>query len=151
MPAVDEDRFLYWPVATAVACAVAVVLAWANLFFGSLLLVTIVLLFWAGMGVRVVITCAAWWRARAWRRFYSATILPVTALVMVVCFAPPPNSKKLWSTQKREPSEDQSLSDPNGDAPPWTPSPFVPIIPEPILPPLIEPFPFSIPPVLVPG
>jgi hypothetical protein len=69
----------------------------------------------------------------------------------------PPNSKKPWSTQKRKPDFDQSLSDPNGDAPPWSPDPFVPVVPQPILPivPIpsipIEPVPFPIPPVLVPG
>jgi hypothetical protein len=62
----------------------------------------------------------------------------------------PPNSKKPWPTQKRQPESDQSLSDPNGDAPPWTPDPFIPIIPEPILP--IEPIPvFPTAPVLIPG
>jgi hypothetical protein len=69
----------------------------------------------------------------------------------------PPNSKKPWSTQKRKPNFDQSLSDPNGDAPPWSPDPFVPVVPQPILPTVpipsipIEPVPFPIPPVLVPG
>jgi hypothetical protein len=46
--------------------------------------------------------------------------------------------------------EDQSLSDPNGDAPPWTPNPFMPVIPEPVFP--IEPIPsFPISPILIPG
>jgi hypothetical protein len=128
-----EDRILYWPVATAVACALAVVLAWANLFFGSLLLVPIVLLFWAGMGVRAAIMSVAWWRARAWRRFYSAVILPVTALAMVLCFAP------LWSVGRMAgnyvhlialyPRYKAEISELTGDAPrfliwEWTGSEF---------------------------
>jgi|HubBroStandDraft_6_1064221.scaffolds.fasta_scaffold669563_2 hypothetical protein len=128
-----EDRILYWPVATAVTCALAVVVAWANLFFGSLLLVPIVLLFWAGMGVRAAIMCAAWWRARAWRRFCSAVILPVTALAMVVCFAP------LWSVGRMTgnyvhlivlyPRYKAEISELTGDAPrfliwEWTGSEF---------------------------
>jgi hypothetical protein len=65
----------------------------------------------------------------------------------------PPDFKKPWSTQKRPLDPDQSSSDPNGDEPPWTPtpSPFIPVIPEPILP--IPGFPIEpvLPPVLVPG
>jgi hypothetical protein len=45
----------------------------------------------------------------------------------------PPNSRKPRENQKRlKPS--QSSTDPNGDAPPWTPNPLAPIVPEPILP-----------------
>ncbi len=58
----------------------------------------------------------------------------------------PPNSKKLRSNQTK-PKADQSLSDPNGDAPPWTPTPFTPVVP-------IDPTPFPdlpiLPPVLIP-
>jgi hypothetical protein len=45
----------------------------------------------------------------------------------------PPDSRKPWPTQKRL-KPDQSWTDPNGDAPPWTPNPLVPVVPEPILP-----------------
>ncbi len=65
----------------------------------------------------------------------------------------PPNSKKPWTTQKRALDPDQSSSDPNGDEPPWTPSPLIqiPVVPEPVLP--IPGFPIEpvLPPVLVPG
>jgi hypothetical protein len=57
----------------------------------------------------------------------------------------PPNSFKLRPGEKTL-KENQSLSDPNGDAPPWTPSPYVPVAP-------IDPIPFpDIPdlPVFVP-
>jgi hypothetical protein len=42
----------------------------------------------------------------------------------------PPNSLKPREGQKKL-SEDQSDSDPNGDAPPWTPDPFVSVSPVP--------------------
>jgi hypothetical protein len=42
----------------------------------------------------------------------------------------PPNSLKPREGQKRL-REDQSVSDPNGDAPPWTPDPFVSVSPVP--------------------
>jgi len=70
----------------------------------------------------------------------------------------PPNSKKPWPGQKKL-KEDQSWSDPNGDAPPWEPTddptrntdPFVPVVPiDPT--PLIIPSPIpTFPPVFVPG
>jgi hypothetical protein len=60
----------------------------------------------------------------------------------------PPNAKKPRPGQKKL-KEDQSPSDPSGDVPPWTPKPFIPVIPiEPVIP--LEPI-FPIPPVLVPG
>jgi hypothetical protein len=40
----------------------------------------------------------------------------------------PPNSLKPRPGQKKL-SDDQSVSDPNGDEPPWTPNPFVPVNP----------------------
>jgi hypothetical protein len=43
----------------------------------------------------------------------------------------PPNSKKPWPGQKRPPYDDQSASDPNGDASPWTPPDPEPPIGEP--------------------
>lgn len=58
----------------------------------------------------------------------------------------PPNSFKLRPGEKTL-KENQSLSDPNGDAPPWSPSPYIPVIP-------IEPIPFPDfldVPVFVPG
>lgn len=57
----------------------------------------------------------------------------------------PPNSLKPRAGQKRL-NEDQSLADPNGDASPWSPNAYIPVLP-------IEPVPFPelpIPPVLVP-
>jgi hypothetical protein len=45
----------------------------------------------------------------------------------------PDNSFKPRDNQKRL-KENQSVTDPSGDAPPWTPNPLVPIVPEPILP-----------------
>jgi len=60
----------------------------------------------------------------------------------------PPNFKKPWPGQKRKLGEDQSSSDPNGDAPPWNPNPFVPVLP-------IEPIPLPdvpiLPPMFIPG
>jgi hypothetical protein len=54
----------------------------------------------------------------------------------------PPNSLKPREGQKRL-GEDQSDIDPNGDAPPWTPDPFVPVSPLPPapIPRLTEPTP----------
>jgi len=59
----------------------------------------------------------------------------------------PPDSLKPWPGQKNL-GPDQSLSDPNGDAPPWNPNPFAPVMP-------VDPIPFPdlpiLPPVFVPG
>jgi hypothetical protein len=60
----------------------------------------------------------------------------------------PPNSKKPWAGQKKL-DDDQSTSDPNGDAPPWTPTP-TPFLPIPV-----DPIPFPevpiFPRVFIPG
>lgn len=63
----------------------------------------------------------------------------------------PPNSKKPWPGQKKL-NEDQSTSDPNGDARPWWPGdklprtiiPVIPVDPVPMLPPIFEPIPIPI-------
>jgi hypothetical protein len=69
----------------------------------------------------------------------------------------PPNSLKPREGQKRL-TDDQSLSDPNGDAPAWTPKPdpLVPVVPIPMpLPPIPAPAPtgpiFIPDPLLIPG
>jgi hypothetical protein len=64
----------------------------------------------------------------------------------------PENSLKPRANQKRLRSE-QSVTDPNEDAPPWAPNPLVPIVPEPVLP--LRPIPveplFELPAILFPG
>jgi hypothetical protein len=59
----------------------------------------------------------------------------------------PPNSKKLKSNQTK-PKADQSLTDPNGNVPPWQPLPILPVMPvDPILPiPELLPWPVFVPP-----
>lgn len=60
----------------------------------------------------------------------------------------PPNSLKPREGQKKL-REDQSISDPNGDAPPWMPDPLVPVIPIPTpLPPIPAPAPTE--PIIIP-
>jgi hypothetical protein len=80
----DYDRIFYWPFAVAVACPLAFVLTWANLFNGSLLLGPVVLLLWACTGARAAVLCVPWFRQRAWRPFLSALILPLTVLIAAV-------------------------------------------------------------------
>jgi hypothetical protein len=54
----------------------------------------------------------------------------------------PPNYKKPWPTQKRNLDSDQSLSDPSGDAPPWTPFTLAPTFPvDPLAVPEVPAFP----------
>jgi hypothetical protein len=84
MQSASEDRILYWPFAIAIACPLAFVLAWANLFMGSLLFVPVVLLIWAGMAVCAAITCVTCLQQRTWRRFISTLILPLTVLFATV-------------------------------------------------------------------
>ena len=84
---IDEDRLIYWPIVTAVASPLALVLAWADLFPGSLLLVPVIFLFWVAMSIRAAFKCATWFQQHAWRRFYSTLSLPVTALAAVLCSA----------------------------------------------------------------
>src|SRR5580692_7773812 len=88
MQGIDEDRLNYWPIVTAVACPLALVLAWADLFPGSLLLVPVIFLFWVAMSIRAAFKSATWFQQRAWRRFYSTLSLPVTALAAVLCLGP---------------------------------------------------------------
>src|ERR1700734_83391 len=83
-----EDRLNYWPIVTAVACPLALVLAWADLFPGSLLLVPVIFLLWVAMSIRAAFKSAAWFRQRAWRRFYSTLSLPIPALAAVLCLGP---------------------------------------------------------------
>lgn len=90
-----KDRLLYWPIVTAVACLLALILAWANLFPGSPLLIPVILLLWAAISVRTAIMCVAWFRERAWLRFISAISLPLTALAAALCLVP------LWSVGQK--------------------------------------------------
>jgi hypothetical protein len=60
----------------------------------------------------------------------------------------PTNAKKPWPGQKIL-DDDQSLTDPSEDAPPWKPMPFAPVVP--VIPVDPIPFPGFWAPVFVPG
>lgn len=90
MRSIIKNRISYWPIFMALVCPLALVLAWADLFVGSLLLVPVVLLFWALASMVAALfamkVCAESGLRRGWRQALSLSVLPVTAVTAALYF-----------------------------------------------------------------